>query len=976
MRHIWNPVLLLLIAAVSLSCGCMHNPNQPLQQGLQLEFDMPADYEVTEADWVDNERHKVGWPLGGTSFLRGKTIKERNGIFPIHIMRSDVPEFEGDPILVDDLLLGVNGMPLGKDGVDQIASAVKHATKMGRPVTVTRWRDGTIETVTLDFRLLQKGFAIPDLTKGGKPDETRDWTLGPIGANGWGFSQNTAHGGSEKARQLLITLVDADGPAAGKLTVGDVVIGVDGKKFARDARRALADAVNEAEKEENEGVLSLLVWRPSTKLGAGRAETLEVQITLPVMGACSETSPFNCPKTDRIINNGVAYVLANKDELLKPGWIGYINGLGLMATGRADVMPAVKELAHASILQDGETLSVEKHVSMECWRWSYKTLFLCEYYLLTRDESVLTTIEEYATKIAMGQSGAGTWGHTYAARENTGYLHGHLGGYGAINQMGLTLMIALPLAEKCGVRNKEVLDAIQRGDDFFSYFIGKGTIPYGDHGAAAWFDDNGKSGAAAILFDLLGNDEGMRFFSEMVLASTPGGREAGHTGHFWSHLWGGIGAARGGDKSLQVFMKEMEPIFTLERQHNGRFAFQDNVGEKGDQGKPKAKWDCTGARLLQLCVPRRKLYITGRETPRETHLTAARIKKILKAGRLDVDKDARAKLTESEIFELLADPLSPARAVGVRSLEEREINCVDKLMALLDSENRFARYGAAEALGRVGFGSKEAADKLIRMMEKDGDTQFRVHAIAALTNTDKRLGLASVAQSAIPVLLRMAIKPADDDPRKVLQNDISRALFYSERAQARRGLLPMYGLDGVDRSLLVPAVREILTNKNGAARSTMTHYIYPLLSKQELEELWGDIYLATRYIAPSGIMFASEARTDGLKLMAQHHVKEGMYLAAWYLRWQKGHGAPRRLPAALTALESYGADAKPLIPYLEEHVAYWEAGRDPRREVKPDDPATRTRATIEKIRNAADSPDLISISKYIDKNDIPPRDGP
>lgn len=804
----------------------------------------------------------------------------------------------------------------------------------------------------------------PDLTQGGTPDDCHDWRLGPLGANGWVFCRPTNRGASLLARQILITRVDEDGPAAGKLQLDDVVLGVNARKFERDARKALAAAINEAEKEENNGELKLLVWRQ------GNEQTITV--TLPVMGSYSENSPYNCPKTDRIIDRAVAYMKQN-EELLEPGWLGYINGLGLLATGRKDVMPMVRKLAHASRLEEGETLSIQKHVPMKCWHWSYKTLFLCEYYLRTGDKQVLPTIDEHATKIAMGQSGAGTWGHTYAAIENTGYLHGHLGGYGAINQQGLTLMIVLPLAEKCGIKNQEVLDAIKRGDDFFSYFIGKGTIPYGDHGAAnEWFDDNGKSGAAAIYFDLVRNREGAHFFSDMVLGSTPSGREAGHTGHFWSHLWGGVGAARGGKLSMQTFMREMDPIFTLERQPEGRMVFQENAGEGGKKGDLKTKWDCTGARLLQLCVPRKKLYITGRKTPRRSHLTQERIGEILRAGRLDVDAEARKKLELPEILALLEDPLPPTRSIGAGTLAERNINCVDKLIPMLESENRYARYGAAEALCKAGFGSKEAADKLISLMATDEDVTFQTYAIAALINRDKDRGLLTVAESAIPVLLKMAVRHSPDDPRRVLQHDIGRALFYNGRAQPRRGLLPEYGLEGVDRSLLIPAIKEILTNKNGWARSTLSSWMYPRLTEAEKEQLWGDIYEATRHIAPSGIMFASGVRTDGLKLLAENHIEEGLDLAAWYIRYQKGHGRPGRVPAALEAILMYGAYAKRVIPELESHAEWFEAQRNPRREVSPEDPANRIRAAIKKIE-AMPEPDfkLVSIADDLQEDEIP-----
>jgi len=331
------------------------------------------------------------------------------------------------------------------------------------------------------------------------------------------------------------------------------------------------------------------------------------------------------------------------------------------------------------------------------------------------------------------------------------------------------------------------------------------------------------------------------------------------------------------------------------------------------------------------------------------------------------DKEARAKLGEREIFGLLEDPIPPIRAIGAKTLAEREMNCVDRLIGMLDSSNRYARYGAAEALCNAGFGSKPAADKLIELMEKDDDVLFKVYAIAALINRDTKRGLLTVARPAIPVLMRMAVRHSPDDPRRVLQHDIGRALFYNGRAQPRRGLLPHYGMEGIDRSLLVPAVKEILKNENGWARSTLSGFIYPLLTASEREQLWGDIHLATRHIAPSGIMFASGVRTHGLKLMAQHHIEEGLELAAWYIRYQKGHGNKGRVPAALDAILAYGAHAKRVIPELEKHAAWYEAQR--RGKPRDDDPANRIRAAIKKIEAMKSPPDfeLVSISDHLKK---------
>lgn len=915
-----------------------------------LEKEVPSSFSLPKGFKPSKDARKHGLGFRRTS---GIALEKEDGTHPLYVTEVYAKFFPQKELQVGDVILAVNGKALNKNPAKDFTEAMGQGKKGKGYFWFTRWRKGDVDRVMFDL-----GTQPLDLIKVGKPGNTRDWRLGPLGVNGWCYHQRGKHGASALARQIFITAVDKDGPSHGKLKVKDVVIGSYGEDFAGDARKAIAEAIDKAETEKEKGKLMLKVWRPSEG-ASSKGKEIDVLVELSVMGSYSKTMPYNCEKTDRIIEQGVAHIAKNKENLLKPGgWINYINGLGLLATGRDDVLPLVKELAHGSLLKEGETLSVEKHVSMVCWWWSYKTLFLSEYYLRTGDKAVLPTILEHGTKISMGQSGVGTWGHTYAAKENTGYLHGHLGGYGAINQQGLTLMIALALVEKCGLSNDEIRAAIQRGTDFFGYFIGKGTIPYGDHGAAnEWYDDNGKSGAAAIYFDLIEQAEGPTFFSKMVMASAPSGRETGHTGHYWSRLWGGIGASRGGDTFTKSFFNEINWAYTLERQPGGWFAFQDNAGENGVHGDPKTKWDSTGARLLQLCIPRRAIYLTGRGSSDKKGVSEKRIEEILSAGRLQINRDAREKLELEEILDLLRDPLPPTRSIGAHALADRQINCVDQLVKMLDSKNKHERYGAAEALSKAGFGSQIAANRLIELMEKDDDIQFKTYAIAALINRDKEKGLLTVAKSAIPVLMRMCLEYSDEDPRKVLQHDIGRALFYNGGAQPRRGLLPEYGLEGVDRKLLLKVVKEILTNHNGWARSTCAGFIYPKLTKEELNEIWGDVYMASRYIAPSGIMFASGVRTNGLTLMADHGIEEGLDLATWYIRYQKGHGSPGRVPVALRAIEKYGLHAKRVIPELEKHAHYFEERAAPKRNRRkqapqPNDPDVLIRKTIEKLKTS------------------------
>ena len=104
-----------------------------------------------------------------------------------------------------------------------------------------------------------------------------------------------------------------------------------------------------------------------------------------------------------------------------------------------------------------------------------------------------------------------------------------------------------------------------------------------------------------------------------------------------------------------------------------------------------------------------------------------------------------------------------------------------------------------------------------------------------------------------------------------------------------------------------------LRNSNGGVRSTASQ-VYTKLSEEDLEHLWADIYVAAKYPAPSGVMFAGAVQAKGGNLIAEHRFEEGLPLALDYL-YRDGWGKFARVPAALNALANYGSAVK---PYLEE----------------------------------------------------------
>lgn len=135
----------------------------------------------------------------------------------------------------------------------------------------------------------------PDFTRGDTIPEgaDHDWNLGATGARGWMFSDKLV---TTDARQILVTEVVKGSPADGVLAVGDVILGVHDKPFSYDPRTELGQALTTAESAAGAGNLSLIRWRAGT--------TQEVVVRLRVLDTYSATAPYDCPKSQRILEQG------------------------------------------------------------------------------------------------------------------------------------------------------------------------------------------------------------------------------------------------------------------------------------------------------------------------------------------------------------------------------------------------------------------------------------------------------------------------------------------------------------------------------------------------------------------------------------------------------------------------------------------------------------------------------------------------
>ena len=757
-----------------------------------------------------------------------------------------------------------------------------------------------------------------------------DWNLGATGLRGWIRSEKMV---TSDAREITITKVENDSPADGVLAVGDSILGVGGKPFSYDPRTEMGKALTLAESEAGQGNLTL------TRLRAG--SSAEVVVKLPVLGSYSDTAPYDCPKSKLILEQGCKDLAK---RMAKPSYAKELdpiprslNALALLASGDQSYLPLIKK--------ESEWAANYKTEGMATWYYGYVMMFLSEYKIATGDDSVMPGLSRLALEAAHGQSAVGSWGHGFARPD------GRLGGYGMMNSPGLPLTISLVMAREAGVKDPALDLAIERSAKLLRFYIGKGAIPYGDH--HPWIEnheDNGKCGMAAVLFNLLGESKGAEFFSRMSVASHGAERDTGHTGNFFNILWAMPGVAQSGSNATGAWMSEFGSwYFDLARGADGNFLHQ---GPPEPEEDSYAGWDCTGGYLLAYAMPLEKLYLTGKKPDAVPQLDAAAAQSLIVDGRGWNNKDRNSfydALSDEQILERLGNWSPVVRERAAMALGRRKDAPVTPLIKMLDSPSLDARYGACQGLIFLRGRGAPSVDALQKTLSHE-DLWLRIKAAEALA------AIGAPATKVVPQLLELLARvDAKNDPRGMQQRYLSFALFDNE------GLLGR-SLEGVDRPALYKAVRAGLKNQDGRARGSIGS-VYRHLSLEEIKPLLPAIHEAIVEPAPSGEMFADGIRVEGLRLLSQHHIEEGINALVIYTRDQNPWASQERTPELMKILLTYGTHAKAAIPELTRIANYFEKDE---KDFPPDLMRMKgesVRETIAAIESSTDSPELVRLKE-------------
>ena len=656
---------------------------------------------------------------------------------------------------------------------------------------------------------------LPDLTKGeliGEKLKQYSWHLGPTGIIGYLV-------GGLPGDQIQVESVLEGSPAEGKLLWGDVILGVAGKKFTAGENMGVqfGNSIIAAELPQNKGQLKLLVWRDGNfakrngirdvvgvdieklfneaasdkslydwkpedaqekELVSDNYEKfpiegkyLEITLTLDVLPPYSDTSPYDCPKADKIRENAWAALEKEfADGRIRGGRNGTVAALALVASGKPEHRKIVRDWVRSKnspwlppTQPIGEMFKpgYRGYKGYQSWHHGFNGLDCAIYYDATGDDFVLPALRKYAIETAMGQAGGGSWGHTFAYPSfNGGKLHQMNPGYGALNAAGNRCFMLVALAKKLGIEHPEIELAAKRGQHFFGSYIDKGGIPYGMHPAAATDDSNGKNTGVAFALKLLGDDHGAKYFAQMSTHASFTRRGGHGNDYFWHYSpWA---ATLCGPRGTIATHRNLRWRFTLCRRFDGAFVIQSPTGGVQSLRNPTATF------LLHYSAPFKQTLWTGKDADPSYfwdeksfgHLMTSALPQLNDPQLIKQSGTPWRERSTDEIFQLL-DMFKPkARGQYAQELGERyqagEKEILPRLASLLESEEPRLRDSGCRGLEACGADATlQYMSKVARLLD-DPQEFVRMQAIRTMT-------AASNGPEIQLALLKATVKERDDE---------------------------------------------------------------------------------------------------------------------------------------------------------------------------------------------------------------------
>lgn len=468
--------------------------------------------------------------------------------------------------------------------------------------------------------------------------------LGPTGARAILTDKNS----------FVVRYIFKDSPASGQLMLDDEITGVFGKPFSahhfggaphgyEGPIMDLGEAIEKAEGTKD-GTLGLNVNRAGKRI--------DVSIVLEPLGTFTSTFPVNCQKSERTRARALKYFVDHPASL---------NVSSEHARAAVTLALLTSDDAQQQALGKGMALKwASETPKVDTWTWplAFQLMTLSEYYLLTKDATVLPMMKtvvgfleraQYSGRIlvwgpkgdkylekcdytkvdAAQQLYDGGFGHApYKPGMNPPTGGWGINGYGPMQYTTIFAVTAWQLARRCGVEVNQ--DCIKRAMTFIHY--GTNTIGYLAYGGeftlnAGIADPNafkkttggnnyvGRTGAAFIahmlspeLSDTAEYLSKYQSYLGKAYKSLPDGHADANLGLLWGMMAAGASQDHG---PLRAMLDYHKAYFNMARCFDGSFVLQPGR-DYADVGYYfSSRYHPTATMILALGLAKPKLVIQG-----------------------------------------------------------------------------------------------------------------------------------------------------------------------------------------------------------------------------------------------------------------------------------------------------------------------------------------------------------------------------
>lgn len=302
---------------------------------------------------------------------------------------------------------------------------------------------------------------------------------------------------------LTITYVFKDSPAAGLIASKDLVVGANGTRLTvpHTFGRRLADGVGWngpmvdlakriEDSQGKDGKLELIIWP-----GGVQAAEKVVTLKIPACGRFSPTWPFNCKRSDTLLVELCDFLAADHQRAGKfesQVQTHTAATLALMASGQKKYEPLIKSIL--SGYQD-KRYDPNQEPGFATWSYGYDSILMAEYYLLTKDRSLIPALESLSKAMALGQDPtSGGYSHKPFPAIQQRIAAGGPKGYGDMAMPGGLAMLGMSLLKEAGLPYPEATRE-RLHQSYLCSVEPNGAVGYGfkdwDHAVIDLLDLNG-----------------------------------------------------------------------------------------------------------------------------------------------------------------------------------------------------------------------------------------------------------------------------------------------------------------------------------------------------------------------------------------------------------------------------------------------------------------------------------------------------